>query len=113
MRITRIILSFTIAVILLMMVSSCGGLSGTYVSVEESPNIDGRICKITFDGDTCTLVDHIDFVFPDMSWEVSGDKLLISGIWNSFLGATELSYEYEFRQEGDSIFLDGAEFKKS
>ncbi len=109
----RTIVTFMAAIMLTLSFVSCGGLSGTYVSVEESPNIDGRICKITFDGDTCTLVDHIDFVFPDMNWEVSDNKLLISGIWNSFLGATELSYEYEFRQEGDSIFLDGAEFKKS
>ncbi|MBE6564225.1 MAG: WG repeat-containing protein [Ruminococcaceae bacterium] len=113
-----------LALILSLCLCACGGETDpslenkgnekgeTYLCVSDSPNIDGRIKKITFTGDTCTLVDDINMVYEKMAWTIEGDKLLISGVWNSPFGATEIAYEYDYEKIEDGFKLDGFFFGK-
>lgn len=92
---------------------SCGGssLSGTYRCDDEYPDIEGDIYKIKFDGDKCTIYDSI-CGYGVLDWKVEDGKLLIWGDADLGIFDIEINYEYKYTKEGNSIFLDGVEFKK-
>ena len=96
-----------------MLIVSCTGssLSGTYKCDDRRPNIDGRINKIDFDGDKCTVYDSI-CGYGVLNWKVENGKLLIWGDADIGIFNTEIDYEYEYTKDGSSIYLDGVEFKK-
>lgn len=90
---------------------TAGGLSGTYKCDNDSPNIDGQIYKIKFDGEKCTVYDSI-CAYGILDWTLNDGKLLITGDADLGIFNVEIDYEYEFSKDGNSIFLDGIEFKK-
>lgn len=105
---------FMIILMISTLLVSCGGgagLSGAYRCDDESPNIDGRIYKIKFDGSKCTIYDSI-CSYGILDWEINEDKLLITGDADLGIFNVEIDYEYEFSKDGNSIFLDGIEFQK-
>ena len=72
---------------------------------------DGKIYKIQFDGDECTIYDSI-CGYGVLNWKVENGKLLIWGDADLVIFNVEIDYEYEYTKDGSSIYLDGVEFKK-
>ncbi|MBE6599015.1 MAG: hypothetical protein E7638_06195 [Ruminococcaceae bacterium] len=98
--------------------TACGGadLEGRYVCVEENPRIELGLTELTFTEDAVTGVQYGAFSFDEMNWEVKDGKLILSEtlLYTEGLetGEEDFVYEYAFEAKGDSIFLDGVEFKK-
>lgn len=111
----KIISALLAAISLFILLASCSGggsaLSGTYQCDERRPDIDGRFYKITFEGDKCTVYES-SFSYDNLDWALNGDKLSVTGDVKFIMGNVHFDYEYTFAKEGDSIFLDGVEFKK-
>ncbi len=96
----------TMAILLitcLLMVSATGcskKLNGTY-------NLYGSdVGSVTFKGDDITISAF--GINITGTYEIKGDKLKVVA---EFLGQ-EIPYDYQFKQDGDSIYLDGIEFRK-
>lgn len=107
--ISALLIIATVSILLV----SCGGssLSGTYRCDDEYPDIEGDIYKIKFDGDKCTIYDSI-CGYGVLDWKVEDGKLRVWGDADLGIFDIEIDYEYEFTKDGNSIFLDGVEFKK-
>lgn len=100
-----------LSILAVLLISCTSGLSGTYKCDDDSPNIDGQIYKIKFDGEKCTIYDSI-CAYGILDWTLNDGKLLITGDADLGIFNIEIDYEYEFSKDGSSIFLDGVEFKK-
>lgn len=101
-----------IATVSILFVSCTGSsLSGTYRCDDEYPDTKGDIYKIKFDGDKCTIYDSI-CGYGVLDWKVEDGKLRVWGDADLGIFDIEIDYEYEFTKDGNSIFLDGVEFKK-
>ncbi len=75
-------------------------LSGTYKVYGNDAG------AITFEGDQVTISAFGINVIGN--YKIEGDKLSVEA---EFLGQ-KISYDYTFKQSGDSIYLDGVEFRK-
>lgn len=108
-------LTFTLLIIatISVLIVSCTGVevSGTYKCEDRYPMIDGKVNKIVFDGDKCTVVEG-SLAYDNLDWKIENGKLKITGYTDFIFSSIEIDYEYEYTKDGNSIFLDGVEFIK-
>lgn len=108
LRITSILL----LVMLVLALSSCGGkLNGTYVIADkDAAPWNFTVTKLVFKGSNVTVTDL--GVQAQCTYSIEGDTLIINGTMTMFGSTVEVDYDYTFRQEGNSIFLDDIKFVK-
>ena len=95
------VISAALITVMMLCITACGGLSGTYYSEEN-----GLTVELTFDNGKLTM-SMLGMDFPG-TYKVDGDKITMT---MEVMGEED-SNTVDFRQEGDSIFIEGVEYKK-
>lgn len=108
LRITSILL----LVMLVFALTSCGGkLNGTYVIVDkDSAPWSFTVTKLVFKGNNVTVTDL--GVQAQCTYSIEGNTLVINSTTTMLGSMVEVDYDYSFRRDGNSIFLDDIEFVK-
>ena len=107
----KLVVVITIAVVIMMLFTACGGkLSGTYKVVKETQHWSNSVDKLYFQGSRVTVTDM--FIPVECKYEIKDGKIYMEG--TTIVLGTEMSveYDYEFRQDGDSIYLNETEYQK-
>ena len=95
------IIAALLVTVMLFCITACGGLSGTYYA-EES----GITVELTFDNGNLTM--SMGGMDVHGTYKVEGDKITMT--MNVF--GQDSSNTVDFKQEGNSIFIEGVEYKK-
>lgn len=94
-----------IVLVIILAVVGCGNtkLSGKYKAVNP-PVENGKMAikEITFEGDEVILVSGD--VSQKVKYKVAGEKLYLTTKFGDF--------SYEFKQDGDTLNIDGITYKK-
>lgn len=108
LRITSILLF----IMLVISLSSCGGkINGTYIIADEdSAPWNFTVTKLVFKGSNVTVTDL--GVQAQCTYSIEGNTLVINGTTTMLGSMVEVDYDYSFRRDGNSIFLDDIEFVK-
>ncbi len=100
-RIVKALISIALVTVMLFSVTACGGLSGSYITEK-----DGFSVELVFDnGDLTMKMDSLEI---HGTYKVDGDKITMT---MSMFGQ-DSSNTVDFRQEGNSIWIEGVEYKK-
>ncbi len=97
---SKIIVSVLLLATMIFTIAACGGLSGTYTATDGSGSL-------TFNGDQITM-SVANLLDLKGTYTINGDKIKI----RFEVAGQSTEQEYSFKQEGNSVFLEGQEFKK-
>ena len=100
-KIWKAFISIALVTVMMFSVTACGGLSGSYIAEKN-----GMSVEMVFDNGELTM--KMDSLELHGTYSVDGDKITMT---MSMFGQ-DSSNTVDFRQEGNSIWIEGVEYKK-